>query len=128
MGQIECRDYIGTLFEGWNIFSDGITIYILLFAIVSVLFIGLLAFCGFSIVFYNYFKQNQDTILQAYDEYVNPSGWQPLNEEEEYEEYSSAEEKRLEAESYQAENPTYNTLPPAYALHNHSQTSTHEQK
>jgi hypothetical protein len=127
LGQVECRDYIGTLFENWNIFSDGVTIYILAFVMISVLFIGLLACCGFTYVFYNYFKQNQDTILQAYDEYVNPSGWQPLNEEEQYEFNTSSEEKRLEAESYELGNPTY-TLPPAYALHNQPQTPVDEQK
>ncbi|CAF3445221.1 unnamed protein product [Rotaria sp. Silwood1] len=117
-GTIECRDYMGSLFESLNILSDKAAIYIIVIVLCIVLFFGLLICCSGTLFYYYYYQRYQQSMQQEYDQYVNSSGWQPMSEEDQNVTDLSAEEKRAEAEKYQASNPDDFVPPPYAAYHN----------
>jgi hypothetical protein len=127
LGNIECRQYIGSIFQGIDFWSDGKAVYIIVIILCVVLIFGLLLCCGCTLYFYYYYQRNQHTFQQAYDQYLNTAGWQPMNEEEQYVTDPSAEEKRLEAEKNQSASPS-ELIPPPYAVYNNSYVPEEEQK
>jgi len=122
LGQIECRNYMVAL--GSNLLSDGIAVYIIVIVLIIVVVFGLLLCCGCTIGFYYYYQRHQHTFQQAYDEYVNSAGWQPMNDGEEFVVDPTAEEKSLEAEKYQSSTGVSESVPPPYAAY----ASEQEQK
>jgi len=127
LGNIECRNYMGTPFDGLDIFADNSAIFIVVIVILAVLIFGVLLCCGIMGLFYFYYKRHEHTFQQAYDEYINAAGWQPMEEEEQYV-VDGAEEKQREAEQYQYENPSNDFAPPPYVVPNDSPFSVDEQK
>ena len=128
LGNIECRNHIGSLFEGIDIFADPTAIYIILTIIFMVVMFGLLVCCGCTTAFYFYYQRNQEAFQQAYDEYINGAGWEPVNEEVDADAVA-AEEKRMEAEGYQlTDDATEESVPPPYALYNGAYVSEEEKK
>lgn len=124
LGNIECRNHIGSLLEGIDIFADQTTIYIIIIILFIVIIFGLLVCCGCTTAFYFYYQRNQGAFQQAYDEYVNGAGWEPVNEE-----VDAAEEKRIEAEGNQpTDDVTEESVPPPYALYNGAYVSEEEKK
>lgn len=126
LGNVECRQYIGTMFDGFNLMGQGV-VYIILIAIFMIFFLGLLMCCGCTVLIYAYYQRNQQTFQEAYDQYVNSAGWQPM-EEEEVAVDSIAEEKRLEAERNQFYNGNQDVIPPPYDVYNVAHVSGQEQK
>lgn len=125
-GTVECRQYIGTLFDGFNLMANGAVIYVMFIVIFMLVFFGLLICCGCTAVIYYYYNQNQQVCQEAYDQYVNSAGWQPMEEETVVD--SAAEEKRLEAEQNQYFYDNQGIIPPPYDIHNGSHVSGQEQK
>lgn len=134
-GQIECRPFISGLFGGIDVLSDSAILPILAMILIVVLIFGLLICCSCTVFIYYYVQRNQDTIQQAYDQYVNSLGWQPMEEEgvegteekpvEEYpvEMYDTAAQKQAEAEQNQQ---TQEIIPPPYAMYD--QTNANKDK
>jgi len=128
LGNIECRNYMGTLLDSMNTLAGGITVYIIVIVVIVVLIFGLLLCCGCTLVFYYYYHRNQQSFEQAYEQYVNSAGWQPMDEGAENVVDDNAEEKRIEAEKNQFSNPIGDAVPPPYAGYNSSYVSEEEQK
>jgi hypothetical protein len=128
LGSIECRNYMNSLFHGLDIFADGAAIYIIAGSLCVVLIFGLLLCCGCTVFSYYYYKRNQHTFQQAYDQYINPAGWQPIDESEENVVDTGAEEKRMEAEKYQFLDSVHESIPPPYGHYNGSYVPEQEQK
>lgn len=82
MGHIECRNYLGTIFDGLNILADGTIIYMIVIIFGAFLVIGLLTCCACTLFIYNFYQKNQGELQNAYDQYVNEAGWQPVDEVE----------------------------------------------
>jgi hypothetical protein len=127
LGHIECRNYIGTLFESLGLMADGIAIYVILMVLFVVITFGLLMCSGCTLLFYYYYKNNQCVIEQAYDQYVGSAGWQPVEEGEEDVVYTGAEEKLMEAEKYQYSDSVDDLVPPPYGDYNDSYAPEKEQ-
>lgn len=129
LGHIECRKYFGSLFDMLNIWADGATVYMILMVLFVVIVFGLLLCCSGTIAFYLYYQRNRHVFQQAYDQYMNPGGWQPMEENEESEFASNTEdEKRFEAEQYYYDESYEESGPPPYAAHNDSNVSEAEEK
>jgi len=131
LGNIECRDYIGTLLESMSVMAEGVTIYIIVAVIFVVLIFGVLLCCSCTILIYYYYNKNQCTFQQAYEQYeqyANSAGWQPVEEGEENAVDDNAEEKRIEAEKSEFSNSVDDAVPPPYAAYNSSYVSEEEQK
>jgi hypothetical protein len=128
LGNIECRTDMGSLFQGMNFWSDPTAIYIIVAVLCIVLFFGLLLCCGCTLFTYYYYQRHQHTFQQAYDQYINSAGWQPVGEEEQQVVDDSAEEKRIEAEQNQFASPIHDNVPPPYAINNYSYVSGEAQK
>jgi hypothetical protein len=135
LGNVECRNYMGSLFQGLDLLGDGTAVYIIVIVLIVVVIFGLLLCCGCTFGFYYYYKKNQHTIQEAYDQYVNSAGWEPMDESEgnvvdasAEEKRLEAEEKRLEAEGYQYSNSTADAVPPPYSGYNGAYVSEQEQK
>jgi len=126
LGNIECRNYIGSLLQGLDIWGTGSGIFVVVIVVLVVLIFGLLMCCACTTGFYVYYRRNEQVFQQAYDEYVGSAGWQPMDEGAENVVDSAEEEKRLEAEKSQLENPLDELIPPPYAAYNNSYVS--EQK
>lgn len=125
LGNIECRNYMGTLMEG---LMDGSAVYIIVIVIVVVLLFGCLLCISCTVGFYYYYKRNQQVFQEAYDQYVNTAGWQPMEEEAEGVVDPTAEEKQLEAEKNGFESPITDVVPPPYGVYNGSYVSEEEKK
>ena len=124
LGNIECRNHIGSLLEGIDIFADQTAIYMIVIILFIVIMFGLLVCFGCTTAFYFYYQRNQGAFQQAYDEYINGAGWEPVNEE-----VDAAEEKRVEAEGNQpTDDTTEESVPPPYALYNGSYVAEEEKK
>lgn len=126
LGNIECRNYLGSFLQGLDIWGSGSGIFVVVIVILVVLIFGLLLCCVCTAGCYYYYRRNEQVFQQAYDEYVGSAGWQPMDEGEEYVVDPVEEEKRLEAEKSQLENPVGELVPPPYAAYNSSYVS--EQK
>lgn len=104
--------------------------YLIAMVVIVVLFFGLFVWCSCTAGIIYYYKQNQQVFQDAYNQYTNSTGWEPMEEEEEEEEEtvadSAAEEKRLEAEKYYYANDSSEAVPPPYEIHNDAYVS--EQK
>ncbi|CAF1331518.1 unnamed protein product [Rotaria sordida] len=126
-GNIECRTYIGSLFESMDLWSDQSAIYIIVIILCIILIFGVLVCCSCTLLYYYYYQRYQQTMQQEYDQYMNSAGWQPMGDEDQNVTDMSAEEKRAEAEKYQASNPN-DFVPPPYAAHHSSFVSADEEK
>jgi hypothetical protein len=116
LGNIECRNYMGSLFQGLDMLSDTTAIYIIAIVLLIVITFGLLLCCGCSVLFYHYYQRHQNSFEQAYDHYINAAGWQPMGEEEQSEVYASAAEKQLEAEKGPYTSEENEMVPPPYPV------------
>lgn len=125
-GRIECRQFISSMFGSFDVLADSATIMLMVMILFVVLIFGLLVCCTFSLIFYFYYQRHRDTFQQAYDQYLNSMGWQPMEEEgmENADEkqdgeyptemvFDAAEQKRIEAEQSQY---TGESIPPPYAI------------
>jgi hypothetical protein len=129
LGHIECRNYIGSPFDALSMLTDGAAIYIIIMVLFVILIFGLLLCCSGTLAIYLYYKHYQRTIQQAYNQYINPGGWQPMDESEESVLNTNAEEeKRLEAEQYFYDESFEDFSPPPYGAHNDSYVSEPEEK
>lgn len=128
MGNIECRSYgIGAM-QTLDILSDTAAIYVVVMVIMIVLIVGVLLCCSCTLFYYYYYQRYQQTMQQQYDEYVNSAGWQPMGEDEQTAADMSAEEKRIEAEKFQATIGITEMVPPPYGVYNDSFVHADEQK
>jgi hypothetical protein len=126
LGDIECRKYIGSLFEGFSALTDGTTISIIILVVFISLFFGLLMCCGCTVFLYSYVQQNQQLIEQAYNEYAGTGGWQPITDEESY--AVDNEKGYVVDEKYPYEYPSDDSVPPPYAIYDNSYVPTNDQK
>ena len=117
LGNIECRDYMGNLLDS---LMDGSAVYIIVIVLAVVLIFGFLLCCTCSLGFYYYYQRNQQVFQEAYDQYTNTAGWEPIEEEGETVVDQTAEEKRLEAEKNHFDSRLVDVIPPPYAVHNSS--------
>jgi hypothetical protein len=124
LGNIECRNYMTSIFDSMDVFASGSAVYIIMIVLIIVLIFGFLLCCGCTLGCYYYFKHNQVAFQQAYDEYMNQSGWEPIDENEVD---PNAETKQFEAEKSQFETPIVEVVPPPYAAYD-SSYATEEQK
>jgi len=128
MGNIECRSYgIGAM-QALDILSDTAAVYIVVMVIMIVLVVGVLLCCSCTLFYYYYYQRYQQAMQQQYDEYVNSAGWQPMGDEEQNSADMSAEEKRIEAEKFQATIGITEMVPPPYGVYNNSFVHADEQK
>jgi len=125
LGNVECRKYIGSIFQGMDFWTDGRAVYIVIIVLCVVLIFGVLLCCSCTLFFYYYYQRNQQTFQQAYDQYLTTAGWQPMTEEDQYAADPTADEKRLEAEKNQF---TDESIPPPYAVFNNSYVTEEEHK
>lgn len=128
LGNIECRNYMGSLFESSNLWRDGTGIYIVVVIICVVLIVGLLLCCGCTFLFYFYYNRYQQEIQQAYDQYVNSGGWQPMEDVEQDVFDTNAEEKQVEAGKTESTDSVRESVPPPYSIYNNSFDPVEEQK
>ncbi|CAF2462505.1 unnamed protein product [Rotaria sp. Silwood2] len=126
-GSIECRDYVGSLFQAVDFWSDKSAIYIIVVVLCIVLIFGILICCSCTLLYYYYYQRYQQSMQQEYNQYINSAGWQPMSEEDQNAADLTAEEKRAEAEQYQASNPN-DFVPPPYAAYHNSFVSADEEK
>lgn len=117
LGNIECRNYIGSVYDSMDLLSDTRVIYIIVIILAVVLIFGFLICVTCTFAFYYYYQRYQHTIHEAYDQYVNGAGWQPMNEEEQTEVDEAAVMKQFEAEQYQAPSYSAEMVPPPYGTH-----------
>jgi len=103
-------------------------LYMIIIMLFMFFFFGLLVCCGCTVLIYHYYQRNQQTFDEAYDQYINSAGWQPMEDEEEVVADSTAEEKRLEAERNQFYNNDQNVVPPSYDAYNITYVSGQEKK
>ncbi|UJR37033.1 hypothetical protein I4U23_029739 [Adineta vaga] len=121
LGNIECRNYIGSLLDSLDMLSDDRVIYTIVMILAVVLIFGFLVCIGCTFFFYYYYKRYEHTFQQAYDQYMNSAGWQPMNEEEATEGEFVDNEKQIEAEqTYHGSAFGQDMVPPPYAVHNDS--------
>ena len=116
LGNIECRSYMGSLFDGLDLMSDSAALYIVAIVILIVITFGLLMCCGCTVLFYHYYQRYQGTFQQTYDQYLNSAGWQPMDEEEQYDVDSSAADKQMEAEKGPYTSDHNEMIPPPYSV------------
>ena len=117
LGNIECRNYIGTLFDS---LMDGTAVYIIVIILSIVLIFGCLLCCSCTLGFYYYYQRNQQVFQEAYEQYATTAGWEPMEDESETAVDPVAEEKRIEAEKSQLDSRLVDVVPPPYAIHNDS--------
>lgn len=127
LGSIECRNSVASLYQSMSIFSDNTAIYIVVVIVLIILIVGVLLCCSCTLFYYYFYQRYQQTVQQQYDEYVNSAGWQPM-EEEQTPADATAEEKRLEAEKYQAFNGVSEGVPPPYGSFQNAFSAEGEQK
>jgi hypothetical protein len=106
-----------SIFDSMDVFASGSAVYIIMIVLIVVLIFGFLLCCGCTIGCYYYFRQHQTAFQQAYDEYMNQPGWEPI---EETEVDAAAQEKQVEAEKSPFETPVVETVPPPYAVYDSS--------
>jgi len=135
-GRIECRQYISGMFGGYDVFADSATLMLMGMILIIIIGFGLLVCCSGSLIFYFYIQRNREVFQQAYDQYVNSLGWQPMEEEgvegseekqgEQYpaEVYDAEAEKQYEAEQSQY---TGESIPPPYAIYDENFPKENEQ-
>jgi len=122
-GTIECRRTVTTtIVTTWEYFSSNTTIYIVVVVICLILMLGTMLCCGCGLLYYYYYQNQQQAVQQAYDQYYNNAGWQPMGEEGQFGD-ADAKEKEAEGEQNQFENqyPTGHSpefVPPPYAAYN----------
>jgi len=124
LGNIECRNYMGTLFDS---VLDGSVAFIIVIVLAIILIFGLLLCCGCTLGFYYYYQRNQQVFQEAYDQYANPAGWQPMEDEEAVVDPAAAE-KQLEAEKNAFESRIVDVIPPAYSVYNGSYVPEEEKQ
>lgn len=132
-GGIECRKSSASLMSGLNLFGEGSAIYVIIIVIGVILLVGTLLCGACALLFYYYYSQRQQQAgQQAYNEYWNQTGWQPMGEDEQVVDADAAA-KKAEAEQGQAAGayPTGSSeeyIPPPYVLSSGSYTAEkHEQ-
>ncbi|CAF1216638.1 unnamed protein product [Didymodactylos carnosus] len=127
-GAIECREYQGSMFDGFGLLNDNSYIYVIVVILVIILLFGLLLCCGGTVFFYYYYRKYQQTIDESYQQYWNNAGWQPLEEDgqdtQQDEKQAEAEQGQFESEQYLSEKSgadgQQQYMPPPYALYNAS--------
>jgi hypothetical protein len=132
LGNIECRKFGSTVFEGLDLWGTGTAVYVIVLIIVAALILGTLLCCGCTLLYYYYYQRNQQVFEQAAEQYMTNAGWQPMTEDEQVVD-PNHKEKQAEAEQYEYENehPTGNSsdyVPPPYALYNDAYVSTGAEK
>jgi len=105
-GNIECRQYFGTIFDSMDMWGDGTAAYVIAIVVIVVILFGTLLCCSCTLFFYYYYKRNQAAFQQAYDQYLGTPGWQPMGDEEAPVD-DSAENKPMEAEQGQFDSEQY---------------------
>ena len=128
LGNIECRNYMASLFQGWDAFADGTIIYVIVMMVFAIIFFGSLLCLGCTFFLYAYVQRNQYLIERTYNEYAGTGGWQPIIEEESYEVDNTVDEKFVVDEKQPLENPTDDSIPPPYAIYDKSYVPTNQQK
>ncbi|CAM4952610.1 unnamed protein product [Rotaria socialis] len=128
MGNIECRSYGFGIMQTLDMLSDTASVYIVVMIIMIILVVGLLLCCSCTLFSYYYYQRYQQTMQQQYNEYVNSAGWQPMDDGEQNAADMSAEEKRIEAEKFQATPGITEMAPPLYGVYNNSFVHAAEQK
>jgi hypothetical protein len=124
LGTVECRKMAVTTTSSTDTWGQGGTIYVIIAIICIIVILGTLLCCGCAIFYYYYYQRNQQSLQQAYDQYYNTAGWQPMGEDGQVGDIS-AEQKQAEAEQNQFEQvyPTGDSqeyIPPPYAIYNGS--------
>jgi len=128
-GQIECRTGISSIFDDLDLWGDGTAAYVIVVVLAVLLIFGTLLCCGCTLCFYYYYQRNQAAFQQAYAQYYNSAGWQPMTDEEglatvvDADKEAEAEQGQFESEQYLAEvdeasKSTQGYMPPPYALYN----------
>jgi hypothetical protein len=120
LGDIECRQWMGSLFQGWNALTDGTMIYLIVMVVLIILFFGFLLCLGCTFFLYSYVQQNQQLIERAYNEYAGIGGWQPITEEESYAADNTVDEKYVVDEKQPFGNPPDDSIPPPYEVYDTS--------
>jgi hypothetical protein len=121
LGTIECRKTAVSSLSGLDLWGTGTAVYVIIVIVCALLIAGSLLCGGCTIFYYYYYYRNQQSIQQAYGEYWNNAGWQPMGEDGQA---ADAENKQAEAEQGQNEQQDYPTgnseeyIPPPYALYN----------
>jgi len=95
-GSIECRRALAvttTTTTTWEYFGSGTAVYIIVIVICLVLVLGSILCCGCALLYYYYYQNQQQSIQQAYEQYYNNAGWQPMGEEGQFGD-AAAEEKK----------------------------------
>lgn len=81
--------------------AQGTIVYIVVMLLAAFFIIGLLACCACTLFIYSHYQRHQDEYEQAYDQYVNEAGWQPVEEVEQTEVDGEFLDKQAEAEKGQ---------------------------
>jgi len=119
-GTIECRKSVTSTVTTWQYFSSTSSAYIAIVVICLVMMFATLLCCGCGLLYYYYYQQQQQTVQQAYDQYYNNAGWQPMGEDGQVD--ASAKEAEAAGEQSASEH-TYPTghsaefIPPPYAVY-----------
>jgi hypothetical protein len=132
LGTVECRKVSTTLLSTLDYWGKGTAVYVIVIVICAIVLIGSILCLGAGIFFYYYYKQDQKATQEAYEQYYNSAGWQPMSEDGQVVD-PNAEEKKAEAEQqqYEYEYATGNSeqyIPPPYALYNGPYGTAQEQK
>jgi len=131
LGTIECRKTAISTMSGLDLWGTGTAVYVIIVVVCALLIAGSLLCGGCTLFYYYYYYRNQQSIQQAYGEYWNNAGWQPMGEDGQP---ADAEKKEAEAEQqgqYEQDYPTGNSeeyVPPPYALYNGAYTNEQTEK
>jgi len=128
LGNIECRNYMTSVFQNLDAFAAGSAVYIIMIILIVVLTFGFLLCCSWTVGCYYYFKRHQQVFQEAYDQYTNPTGWEPIDETEENVVDPTAEEKQIEAENSQFQNANVEFVPPPYAAYENAYATEQQRK
>jgi hypothetical protein len=117
-----------SIFQSLDVWSAGSAVYIVMIVLVVVLIFGFFLCCGCTVGCYYYLKKNQQVFQEAFDQYANPTGWEPIDETEGNIVDTAAEEKQIEAEKSQFENANVEFVPPPYAAYEGAYVPEQEKK
>jgi len=120
-GSIECRRSMTSTTTTWSYLSANTSAYLAIVVICLVIMFGALLCCGCGLLYYYYYQQQQQSVQQAYEQYYNNAGWQPMNEDGQVGD-AAAKEREATSEQNATEHnyPTgYSTefVPPPYAVY-----------
>jgi len=132
-GTIECRrTIVATVYTTWEYFGTGTTTYVIIIVVCIILMLGTLLCCGCTLLYYYYYQSQQQSIQQAYEQYYNNAGWQPMGEEGQFGDTSAKESEAAgEQGQFEQQYPTGQSpdfIPPPYAVYNGPYGTEKDQK